>query len=509
MLGLMLGALPNMFKIPVNDYDLLWSQIMSDLMNRREFMEVGAAGAGAMLLGGASPQKLKADAGESGETGREKGTATVRGAFLYPPSEKLRKPGAWWSWPGKDFDAEGRQKKYMNRLKSIEQNLGMRISMDDKPLDTEASVAQFINDVKQSKPDGLLLVPFKGGHFRQIDRILNEVKVPTVIFSSLGVQHGTVKGYFRTGIYMISSVDNLDAVEYGMRMIKTAQWMKEARIISVARSAPKEYEVPHIGTQVRVLPMKRFVDEVKRTEITAAVRELARAYMKNAKKIIEPAEAEIITAARVHFANKRILEAEKGDAIMIDCLRRGLYMPCMSFMSLRDEGIVAGCEGDLDATLTLMLVQQLFDKPGFQGNPGNETEKNHYFHSHCTCASRLLGTSNPSEPYLLRDYAHTNDPTCVPQVLWREGEDVTMAHYLSAGNPHLPGKIPQMLLYSGKVVKSYDMPPVGGCRTNVEITINELENAMDVKAHHNIIFYGNYARELRIFCQLYGIEVVT
>ncbi len=35
-------------------------------------------------------------------------------------------------------------------------------------------------------------------------------------------------------------------------------------------------------------------------------------------------------------------------------------------MSLRDEGIAAGCQADLSATLSLMLVQQLFGKPGFQ-----------------------------------------------------------------------------------------------------------------------------------------------
>ncbi len=466
-------------------------------LDRRDFLAAAGISYGAVAF-----PWLKADARESGETGREKGTAIVRGAFLYPPSEKLRKPGGWWSWPGKDFDAEGRQKNYMDRLKSIEQSLGMRISMDDKPLDTEASVAQFIKDVKQSKPDGLLLVPFKHSHFGHIDRILNEVKVPTVIFSSLGVKHGSLKGYFRTGIYMVSSLDNLDAVEYGMRMIKTARWMKESRIISLAGTVGREYVVPHIGTEVVVFPMKRFVDEIERTEITDAVRELARAYMKNAKKIAEPAKPEIITAARIHFAIKRILETEKGDAIMIDCLRRGLYMPCMSFMSLRDEGTAAGCENDLSATLTLMLVQHLFDRPGFQANPGYETEKNHYFHSHCTCASKLFGTTKPPEPYLLRDYAHTNDPTCCPQVLWREGQDVTMAHYE-------PGKKPQMLLYSGKVVKWYHMPPVGGCRTNVEITINELKNAIDVKGHHNVLFYGNYVRQLRQFAQLYNITVVS
>ncbi|GAI25005.1 unnamed protein product, partial [marine sediment metagenome] len=78
----------------------------------------------------------------------------------------------------------------------------------------------------------------------------------------------------------------------------------------------------------------------------------------------------------------------------------------------------------------------------------------------------------------------------------------TMAQYLS-------GKTPQMYLYSGQVVGCPDIPRTGGCRTNVEMTINEVDDVCDVKGMHQIIFYGDYARELRIFCQLYGIKVVT
>ena len=103
----------------------------------------------------------------------------------------------------------------------------------------------------------------------------------------------------------------------------------------------------------------------------------------------------------------------------------------------------------------------------------------------------------------MRDYAHTNDPTCCPQVLWRKGEEVTMALYIS-------GEAPQMLVYTGEVVKSYDMPPVGGCRTNVEITINEVDDVCDVRPiHHQIIFYGNFAGQLRQFAELYNVAVIT
>jgi hypothetical protein len=457
--------------------------------------------------GAASGMMLGYTSLTTGDEGRRaatlsKQTATVRGAFIYPPSEKLRVPGGWWSWPGKDFDAEGRQRQYMAKIKQIEARLDIRILMDEEPLDLEASVTRFIGEVKDSSPDGLLLIPLKHGHFAHVDRILKEVSTPTIVFTCLGVKHGSVKGYQRPGVCLIQALDNVEALEYSMRMIKTAKTMKQSRIIRVGGSTSREYQVPHIGTHVRVLPMQKFVGQVERTEATRAVTDLARSYMESAKRILEPEEAEIISAARVHLANKRILKSEKGDAIMIDCLRRGLYMPCMSFMSLRDEGIAAGCENDLSATLTLMLVQHLFDRPGFQHNPCFETEKNHYFASHCTSASRLFGTTKPPEPYFLRDYAHTNDPTCVPQVLWRVGEEVTMAHYE-------PGEKPRMLLYSGNVVQSYDMPPVGGCRTNVEITINELDDVCDVKGHHNVLFYGDYVRQLRKFAQLYNIAVAS
>ncbi|MGD8240872.1 MAG: hypothetical protein PVH68_20140, partial [Armatimonadota bacterium] len=218
--------------------------------------------------------------------------------------------------------------------------------------------------------------------------------------------------------------------------------------------------------------------------------------------VCEPARAEILTAARVHFALSRLIEAEQGDAVTMDCLRRGKYQPCMSFMTLRDGGTAAGCENDANATLTLMLIQQLFGLPGFQHNPAFETEANHYFASHCTSPTRLLGPDGPRAPYLLRNFAHTNEPTCVPQVLWRAGQDVTMARYVS-------GEQPSMLVYSGTTVKSYAMPPVGGCRTNVEITINELPRAVGVKGHHNVLFCGDHARDLRTFCRLFGIEATV
>ena len=80
--------------------------------------------------------------------------------------------------------------------------------------------------------------------------------------------------------------------------------MKQSRIVSVAGSTTREYQVPHIGTHVRVLPTQDFVGEIERTKATGAVKDLARSYMENAKRTLEPEEPEIVCAARVHLANK-------------------------------------------------------------------------------------------------------------------------------------------------------------------------------------------------------------
>lgn len=473
-------------------------------MSRRRFLQAAGMSAAAFSM---SHDKLLAVAQGATQPRREKKPAVVRGAFIYPPTASLRKAG-YYSWPGSTFDAEGQQKKYMGQIRQIEQKLSMRITMNESPLDADGSVAQFINDLKESNPDGLLLIPFKKGHWRHVTRIIEETGLPTVVLATLGVllvDHIN-QLHRKTGVYMISSLENFDAVEYGMKMIRTGRRMKQSRIVNIDGTEPKETRAPVLGTEIRTVPHERFYEEFRRTEATETVKKLAEAYLKNAKEVGEPSKADILDAAKAYFALKRVVEAEQADAIMMNCLP-GLKKPhkhvppCMGFMSLRDEGIPAGCQSDLDATITLLLVQELFDKPGFQQNASMDTEKNLYFGAHCTSASKMHGVNSPGEPYVLRNHAEAGWG-CVPRVLFSAGQDVTLTEY------HVAEK-PTMLIYSGKVVDCPPIPPTGGCRTNIEITINEVDDVCDVKGMHQIIFYGSYTKNLRAFCQLFGIEAVT
>jgi hypothetical protein len=469
---------------------------------RREFLRLLGASATFPLL----PGSLLAAAMPVETTSGPKPPAKVLGAFLYPPSETLRQAG-YWSWPGSSFDAEGRQRQYAAKLRELERRLAIQLELAEKPLDDAGSVEGFIERVKAAKPAGLLLIPFKKSHWTPVTRIVEEAKVPTVILASLGillVDH-IAPFHRKAGVYLINSPDDLEAVAWGLRMVRTAHWMKSSRIINIQGKAAQTAVVPHLGTEVRTLPHARFVEEFARTEADAAVKALARAYRKNARQIIGPTPDDILQAAKTYFAFRRILAAEQGDALMMECLS-GLQIPhqhvppCLGFMSLRDEGTPAGCQSDLSATLTLMLVEQLFALPGFQQNASMNTEQNLYFGAHCTAPSRMGGRSAPPEPYLLMHHAEAGWGA-VPRVLFAAGQEVTMAQYL-------PGEKPQMLVYTGKVVRCPPIPPTGGCRSNLEMTINEVRDVCDVKGMHQIIFYGNHGRQLRAFCQLHGIEVV-
>jgi hypothetical protein len=196
----------------------------------------------------------------------------------------------------------------------------------------------------------------------------------------------------------------------------------------------------------------------------------------------------------------KLLAQEKADGVTMNCLRRGMLKPCISFATLNSQLIPAACENDLPAAYTQLLGQLLTGRPGFQHNPCYETETNHYYASHCTCATRIQGPDGPERPYLLRRFAHTNEGSCAIQVFWKEGDPVTMVHYY-------PGREPSLDVYAGKVVKSHPMPPAAGCTTNVEIEVTDRQDACMVRGHHNLLFCGDYTRSFRLFAQLYKIRL--
>lgn len=468
---------------------------------RRDFLAAMST-----AMGGLAFTSLAADAAdEPAAAPVEKQPASIRVVFLYPPSKTFAdNPDGWWSWPGNDFDAEARQKQYTAALGGMEDKLGVSLTIDPQPVGNASEAQQLAEELKANPPDGLLLVMFYNNSLGQGDLLLKtaeELGIPAIFFVGLGVRHGSVTRYRRPGVYFIQSLDNLEAIEYGLRMIGTKKRMAQSRLLSITEAKePREGVEPFLKTTVRVIPFARYAEEFKRVSIDDAAHKLITQFKAGATEIRDVGREALENAARAHFALKKLLADEQADGLTMNCLRRGMLKPCMSFATLNDELIPAACENDFAAVYTQLLGQMLTGRPGFQHNPCFETERNHYYGSHCTCPTKVYGPDGPALPYLLRRFAHTNEGSCAIQVFWKEDDPVTMVRY------H-PGSPAALDVYAGRVYKSHPMPPAAGCTTNVEIEVTDRDDACHVKGHHNLLFCGDYARKFRLFAQLYKMKL--
>ncbi len=469
--------------------------------DRRQFLTAMGAATGSLAVAPAEADGVTS----APQTPVKKHAAVVRMVFVYPPSRTFAEnPDGWWSWPGNEFDAEGHQRTYTAALTRLQNELNLTLVTDGQPVATKNDAQRVAREIQANPPDGLLVIMFYNRSLREADLLLQTAEqagIPAIFFIGLGVKHGPVAQYRRPGLYLIQSLDNLDAIAYGLRMIATRTALSQSTILSIndAKESREEKE-QFFGITVRVIPFARYAAAFKRIPIDAAARQFIKTVTGGATEIRRVSREAVENAARAHLALKKLLAAEHADGLTMNCLTRGMLKPCISFATLNSDLIPAACENDLPAVYTQLLGQHLLGRPGFQHNPCFETERNHYYASHCTCAPKLYGPNGPARPYLLRRFAHTNNGSCAIQVFWNPGDPVTMVHYY-------PGTEPTLDVYAGKVVASHPMPPAAGCTTNVEIEITDRPDACMVKGHHNLLFCGDDARKLRLFAQLFKLKL--
>jgi hypothetical protein len=287
------------------------------------------------FLGGMAFSSLQADAAGTAaveDKPRGRPAATIRVAFLYPPSKTFAdNPDGWWSWPGNDFDAEGRQRQYTAALRGMEKKIGLKLAVDDRPVADNHQAQALAKELEARRPDGLLLVMLYNGSLGLADLVLQAADaagIPVVFYIGLGVKHGAVRQYRRPGVYLIQSLDNLEAIEYGLRMIHTKKRMAHSRLLSITEAPePREGVEPFFGTTVQVIPFAQYAEEFQKVSIDDAARRFIAQFTAGAKQQRGVTREALENAARAHLALKRMLAAEKAEGVTMNCLRRGMLKP--------------------------------------------------------------------------------------------------------------------------------------------------------------------------------------
>ena len=131
----------------------------------------------------------------------------------------------------------------------------------------------------------------------------------------------------------------------------------------IASGVDYEYIKERYGIETVFIDLQRLVDEVGASE-----------------------KSDMLAADKTYAAIKKICQDERLDAMTIRCfdiVKACNTTSCLALAKLNDEGIVAGCEGDTQTLMTMILAKKLCNEPAFMANPSILTDTTTMF-AHCT-----------------------------------------------------------------------------------------------------------------------------
>jgi len=440
----------------------------------------------------------------------EKAISQCGPASRYVPRVKaafVRREGDYgMRWPGAIYDGEAALEMYRQKIEETAQKLGMEVQMSPTPIYSLEEGQKWIAESENEKADGLLVVLLdRQEHAWPTATKAVESPLPAVIFAPIGAAFTTNTGQIskRDGAF-ICSTDDFSQVAYGMKMLAAGAKLRETRFVVLRGDERKEETAPHLGTTLRYVPASHFLDLYNQTPVTEEIDRIADAYIAGAEQVAGPSRQDVVNGVKSFVVARTILEQEEADGISMDCLgalgKTTVSLPCIAWSRMLDCGIPAACEADVGACVTHALVQYLFDRPGFQQDPVADTANECLIGAHCTCPIHLNGFGQPAEPYHLSHHHGKRDAVPVPH--WKPGQRATVVDILLKGKDQPP----EMIVSAGEVVGNISVPPAGGCVVSVSLKLDGVTELLDYPGFHQIFFYGDYKKELKNYCRLFGIE---
>ncbi|EJW97635.1 protein containing L-fucose isomerase-like protein [gut metagenome] len=164
---------------------------------------------------------------------------------------------------------------------------------------------------------------------------------------------------------------------------------------------------------------------------------------------------------------------------------------CLALAGLNSRGIVAGCEGDIPAMLSMAVSQALFDCPGFQSNPSRIDIQTHsLLLVHCTIPFNML-----------RNWSYDTH--------FESGIGVAVKGEVREGDVtifKLSGKLDRAYVSEGVLETNLNEPSL--CRTQLLLKLDESPEYFLTQpiGNHHIVIEGHKKEILKAFLERIGIN---
>ena len=188
--------------------------------------------------------------------------------------------------------------------------------------------------------------------------------------------------------YIRSRLESLAVVEDARRFLayttlgvigKPSDWL-------IASGVDKDMVYDRLGISFQYIPMEELMDEYSslKDEIQESREAVGEAYSGQPTNVKEAVPG----AYRIYKALNNIATDYGLVGLTIRCfdlLTSVHNTGCLALARLNSEGIVAGCEGDIPAMLSMMIGRAVTGFSGFQANPSSiDPESGEIVFAHCT-----------------------------------------------------------------------------------------------------------------------------
>ncbi|MGQ4891612.1 MAG: hypothetical protein ACP6IP_03885 [Candidatus Njordarchaeia archaeon] len=367
---------------------------------------------------------------------------------------------------------------------------------------SEAYVGERLRELEKS--DLILAVVLTGGTEHLILK-LSEANKPVILLTTM---------FFNSFPAAIEAVSKLKSVGYGVaifnidgeeniekfrKFIIALKSIVGKKILMIGDPSPwLVYSTPNIeklkgkfGITVDKITIEQLIERYGK--LGPAQEVLAE---KNARMTEEVGINDFEKVGKIHSAIENLLKEKTADAFTIKCfdlLEPLGTTPCLSLSIFNDKGVIAGCEGDVPATVAMLIAKAFSGKPAFMANI-LKVEEDVITLAHCTIPRKL------TESYTLRTHFESGIGIGVEGKI-RSGERVTV---LRVSPMYDEIRVGEGTILDGDPF-SNDL-----CRTQVKIRLDkEAVNLLkDPMGNHQIIAFGEIKKEIEMLGDLLGIKVV-
>ena len=259
----------------------------------------------------------------------------------------------------------------------------------------------------------------------------------------------------------------------------------------IASNVDRDFLCRHYGIETVDIDLQRLIEGIKAVAQDEAAT-VAQDMVKRAKAIKEPTGADMAEAAKAYLAIKKICKEERLDAFTIRCfdiVKTCGTTSCLALALLNDEGIVAGCEGDMQTLLTMLLAKRICGEVAFMANPSQLTDNSSML-AHCTIPLSMCDET------IVRSHFESGIGVAIQGLL-------PLADYTLFKWGGL--KLDRYFVTEGKAIETPYSEHF--CRTQITLDINLKPYLLQHSiGNHHAIIRGRHAEAIRKFMQEHNVK---